>query len=1087
MRLFNFLRKLASSPEPETPAVSGRAEESAGAFDAVVREDLVRQDFLAFREGASDKVYHLELRREAADLFSVWFEYGRRGTALQSGFKTPNPVDLEAAEKAYNALLNEKTKKGYQLYSGPEQGKAPIRTRSNPKARNKAILAHLALAARAAEKQADKNWPLSRVVWRAGALRLADALPSLATLLQQPAPENPVLMQYCTLWAISRCAMTASEIQKSAVRPALQALLEKDGPTNPPQTDLNPLLYEAGLAVFDASGRALLCAQLLAALPPAFQHYVQQQQGDTLLLTLQDYVENRPKSQFSFVETLYLLTPERPFLRPTLLWFVRQAPFKPGFFKVLRHVFKMAELRCDAEVFGILTQRFTLELPGFTVTGDGSVFSKAGRWQGGAFQAELVRPDSRLAFSHQTRSWFIRRSWQTLLGTLELEDDAYVRMAAGVLLAFDDKLHKSADSWTARSHYNKKTKRWDSIKTILPAYGEFPAFFYILRGAHSQYQLKRKGLCWTISEQDYQKIMAKGGEPAPHLERWDACPQAYVHLLAESKSALVQAFALRRLAAHPQRAALTARFDTALLGRLLDSPYLPTALFALQLVIARFEGQRPDRELVLQMLGSIHAPICEQGHVWLRSHLRDFAVDTAFVFRLMTHTDPAVRQQMQQSMPDLAATLSEAQQQALVGRVLAGLLALEAADEALATELMVALQTWAAGHLSKLGPALLLQLLQHPLEAVAVFGANLASQKPNHPETLPDAVLQCLLDTEIVAVRGVGISILDNLTNEALLRREVLLTTNLAHPHPAVRASIHAALVRALVQEPALGTTILGICLRLLLRKETAEGVHDTLRQLVEGALSAELPGIDRKMIFRLLNSEQVAANDLAALLIQRFVAAESLSVRNIVRLGEHELASVRQLCWQMFTDNVARMRYEREDALRLLESEWDDTRAFAFEFFQAHFGEREWTPELLIGICDNGRPDIQALGRTLCAQYLREADGPEFLLRLSQHPRPEMQAFAAQYLEQYASGKVEYLEQLTFYCLTVLSQVNKSRKAKDLVFAFLEREAQKSEKSAQAVEAILHRIAVTDVAVDKEKCIELLSKNSFLPQTFTL
>lgn len=67
---------------------------------------------LAYREGSSDKVYHVQLC-ETAGGFVVNFQYGRRGSSLQSGTKTTSPVSRAQAEKVYSKLVAEKKAKGY--------------------------------------------------------------------------------------------------------------------------------------------------------------------------------------------------------------------------------------------------------------------------------------------------------------------------------------------------------------------------------------------------------------------------------------------------------------------------------------------------------------------------------------------------------------------------------------------------------------------------------------------------------------------------------------------------------------------------------------------------------------------------------------------------------------------------------------------------------------------------------------------------------------------------------------------------------------------------------------------------------------
>jgi bifunctional non-homologous end joining protein LigD len=80
---------------------------------------------LGYREGASDKVYHVQIEPKG-DGFVVNFQFGRRGSTLSSGTKTASPVDEAAAEKIFNKLVAEKTGKGYTVTSS--DGAAPTVT-----------------------------------------------------------------------------------------------------------------------------------------------------------------------------------------------------------------------------------------------------------------------------------------------------------------------------------------------------------------------------------------------------------------------------------------------------------------------------------------------------------------------------------------------------------------------------------------------------------------------------------------------------------------------------------------------------------------------------------------------------------------------------------------------------------------------------------------------------------------------------------------------------------------------------------------------------------------------------------------------
>jgi bifunctional non-homologous end joining protein LigD len=76
---------------------------------ATVLDDRVT---LYYREGGSDKVYQVAVERSGGG-FAVNFAFGRRGSTLQSGSNTPQPVSYEEARKVYDRLVKDKAAEGY--------------------------------------------------------------------------------------------------------------------------------------------------------------------------------------------------------------------------------------------------------------------------------------------------------------------------------------------------------------------------------------------------------------------------------------------------------------------------------------------------------------------------------------------------------------------------------------------------------------------------------------------------------------------------------------------------------------------------------------------------------------------------------------------------------------------------------------------------------------------------------------------------------------------------------------------------------------------------------------------------------------
>ena len=78
---------------------------------------------LRYQEGTSDKVYRASIETEGIG-YVVNFAYGRRGSALNTGTKTPQALSLQAAESVYRKLVQSKTAKGYRVHSGGDSARA---------------------------------------------------------------------------------------------------------------------------------------------------------------------------------------------------------------------------------------------------------------------------------------------------------------------------------------------------------------------------------------------------------------------------------------------------------------------------------------------------------------------------------------------------------------------------------------------------------------------------------------------------------------------------------------------------------------------------------------------------------------------------------------------------------------------------------------------------------------------------------------------------------------------------------------------------------------------------------------------------
>ena len=81
-------------------------------MNGTMSESQTTRVILYYREGSSDKVYQASIEPQG-ELFVVNFAYGRRGSTMNTGTKTPTPVDYATAKKMHDKLVREKVAKGY--------------------------------------------------------------------------------------------------------------------------------------------------------------------------------------------------------------------------------------------------------------------------------------------------------------------------------------------------------------------------------------------------------------------------------------------------------------------------------------------------------------------------------------------------------------------------------------------------------------------------------------------------------------------------------------------------------------------------------------------------------------------------------------------------------------------------------------------------------------------------------------------------------------------------------------------------------------------------------------------------------------
>jgi hypothetical protein len=1076
---------------------------------------LIKQVRLEFRQGTSDKVYEVDLCEVGAGQYVVNFRYGRRGTALRDSSKTAAPVPLEKAQTIFNQLVASKRGEGYVEYGtstapAPSPTAAPAPPAASPQepvlealpveGREGAVLSRLFDGFEGGSRPVSGkgSWRLSRAIWRVGELGLRAAEPLLLRLVeqtqqrkaqrqQQPlrsqfapdefkqilgntipiprhawrvarwsatfAPPEDVLL-YVLAWSLGRCGAAASI-------PILQQLRTETW------EPIGRIATASLLLLLDEPQRGHLIQELSALLPGPLAPLSRTGPADAFRQALQEYLARTNALATSVLDSLYLI--DNQHVRPTLLEVLRTVPFQSAYFQTVRHMFKVAELRRDAEVFSLLAHRFETNAENL-----GNYWTEVVFIQYRQGQREHAR--SRVCpFGKATRRYLRLRCWRTLRRLGELGDPDYVRLAAGVLLAFTDADAHAAESWT---HWEYTTTRWGGLRRTgsrqryRDRFGRYWAFCQILYRHSPRYEpVERKGtfLCrGTYKPGD--TILPQREEAFPQL--WEAAPEALLRLLLESRCQPVHEFAALAMRACPD---FCRQLPVATLVRLLAASYAATLDLALELAVQRYDPARPDHELVLALANAGLERARQQARQWIDAQREHFVQDQAFLAALAGSPQADTRAFARQWLQQIAFTPDAAE--ALIGRLIALLRSFTAEEGGRASDTTQTLLLVFAGPLRHLGVDVIRDLLAHPLPEVRRFAGEVLLTHETLSGQPPEDVLLRLLQDAEMSVRSLGVRLFGQLPDGMLKENLDLLVGLSRHELPEFRANIRPVVQRLAAADPAFGRRFAERLVEALLVPGAPEGIPSYTARLLREDLREYLGSVPAATIWKLLQSRSPPAQEVGGLLLASNVRPQDLSVTEIAKLASHDILAVREAAWQMCRASLDRLKADMDTASRLVDAKWEDSRQFAFELLRDAFGRGELTPAILVSLCDSVRPDVQQFGREMITRLFEDQDGPELALKLSEHPSTSMQMFTANFLERYVGSDPSRLRDLTWYFQSVLSRVNQGRVARERVFAFLEKAAAASEECAAAVAAILGRQSATAAIGDRGRAIAILTR----------
>ena len=995
---------------------------------------LVKQTKLVFHEGRSDKVYEIDLCEVGTNQFVVNFRYGKLGGPLKDGSRTVAPVKRDEADRVFDKLVRSKVDSGYVDASTARPAAAPpptatARAAAPPPAPGTVPVSRDARAQKILERLSASGsdrrwfrgattaptWPLERAIWRAGELGIREAEPQLIALIGTATSADVEgggkgMRDYCIAWALGRCGGEAS------VR-ALAALFG-DRRT---AAHVKRIAAESLLLLSDAASNDEFKAHHIDALPAPLKTAARSGNPEAFATALDAFALHQ---HADVLHELYLI--DSPTTRPAFLDAIGKSPLRAPLFQPLRYIFKAAELRRDARVFGIFGYR---------------VETTAANYQRGYRRSQE-------AYGSATRSYLRRRIWRVLRRLGQAGDPDYVKLAAGVLLPFTD-----ADAVEPRETPGSRGRPvyWDR-------FAPFHAFNHILYGSSQRYELKRNGKAWRMKSPHRPGATAPPEREEAFPGLWERHPAALMQLCAESACTPVHEFAGKALLACPAFLA-ELEIDDVLL--LLSRPYDATARVGFVIAKQRYDAARPNMQLLAALATSAHQPGRAQAFTWIDEQralaLADSALLAALVMGRAADTRAFGRRLLRSS------TLPPQVGQILVGRLVAALLALPDTENELALDAVQTMSTTLASHLATVSVTVIRDLLNHPLSGVQELGAELLLRHDSRSGLIPADLILAVLHSPHENVRAVGMRLLGELPEAAIAAMDQLLVRLATDANADVRNASRPLIARVAAGYPDARDKIVAGLVESLLRRKLPEDAPSHVLRLLKDDLTAGHARIDQDTVWRLLSSGSPHAQELGGILLSSNVKPGSLELEQIIKLASHEILSVRQAAWSMYEHDLTRVQANMAAAVRILDAKWEDSRQWAYNFFRGpKFDRTQFTGEVLISVIDSVRDDVQAFAREMLQKHFDEADGPMVLQKLSEHPTRAVQMFATNYLERFAAGKPDKLDTLMPYFTSVLSRVNQGRIAKHRVLEFLKVEGSRDAASANVVIPLLFRLAAT-------------------------
>lgn len=1095
---------------------------------------LIKQIKLFYKEGNSDKVYEIDLCAIDDTNYVVNFRYGRRGAVLKDGTKTPEYVAAEKAQIIFDKLENEKKAKGYASEIETLID-LPSLESTEPDSINGVILQRLEDAVMG-KNTFKTQWKTSRVIWKAGLLNIQEAIPYIIKL----ASKGDDLQTYSAIWALIKLkSAVAIEVfksnalqgkQKEYIRnlahEGLLQILKDEELQKHVATILETIPQEAKYFIdkkdYDSlitflkeelannSIKYLNSLYLAAKLDKKLHEFV---------IFLLEAVPFRPP-YFKHIRAIYKLAHIRSDADAIAILAYRFENENPMFTRTVsleseydnsqfipalnENVNVGKELRGkDSKIaFSNFTKRYFQKnslhfLKEFDAETDSKKYLRFAvsillkYTENDYTKAEKSPLNTYGQYNHNDRKYYYtvvdypECSKLALLSTILFGNDKKRFLNAKMQFILSQEIFSSKNYYYAANEVTKvnaKGTTQESNSNV--ASNQSPdSVLDMAKRAFSTFfgkkEVEKKPETLVVPQEE--KVVVKESTNRLELfpEHWDAFPEAYIQLIMQAHMNIIHNFAYQNLKARNDFNTLIDRFDEASILNLLNNPFAIPNHLGFETIVLKNDSLSTQ----VSFIGDVLNSKSEAARNWAKDHIISnptlFLNDIEYVVKLIFNQVPDLKNWITNTLESFAFTEDKAK--AITGKVIVELLTFEetTGNNTLAALAIERLKKIATSQLEQLSWDIVARLISSDLKTNNLLASDILILKSKKiaSNEIPFSLIALFLEDSSFEIRKNGIQLLNNYQEDYLLTNSDALLELLNSEYQDVLESVLNCITQLgkshlNLLERALRTTVYA-----MIRKEKFEGAHLSFKKFIlEETTPYWNTTLEPRDIIKLLHAHYREGQLTGYEILKSYVRKDDFTIRQIISLGNHEILAIRQWCWNYFMDKKERIHAERNNALTVLDTTWDDTRAFAFHFFKTEFNETDWDLECLISIVDSVLPAVEQFGKEMITRYFNPDDGVTYLTKLSQHPSVNIQVFVTNYLNNYATDNVAKLKELDFYFRSVLTRVHKARIAKQRIFQFLHQEGKKNEEAAIFVTQIIDEVSATVSIRDKANCIAILT-----------